>query len=59
MFEKINEDILELKERLRKNKKLESSKRIIEEELEKNKIQQKQLEKNLKKEKKMLKSLKN
>lgn len=57
MFEKINEDILELKERLRKNKKLESSKRIIEEELEKNKIQQKQLEKNLKKEKKDVEKL--
>ena len=52
MFKEINKEILEFKERLRENKKLESLRRRIEEELSKKKIQQKKLEKILEKEKK-------
>lgn len=57
MLKEINKEILELKEKLRKNKKLESSKRMIEEEIIKAKTQQKKLDKELIKEKKDVENL--
>lgn len=52
MYKEINEDILKLKEKLRANKKLESSKKAAEVELLQKKTQQGKLEEELKKERK-------
>lgn len=55
----INQEILELKERLRQSKKLESLRRAKEEELSKKKIQQQELKKILEKERKDVEKLEN
>lgn len=52
MYIEINQEILTLKEKLRENQKLKSSKRSIETELSEKKTQQEKLEKELKKERK-------